>query len=90
MLFNNGMAKSHFVNQQKIKYSSKTFYLMADHLTTLHCEAVFSSFFPPSFFLPSFFFFQGRVSLCGSGYPGTNSADQVSLELGDLPPEYWD
>jgi hypothetical protein len=31
------------------------------------------------------FFFQGRVSLCSSGCPGTHSVDQAGLELRNLP-----
>jgi hypothetical protein len=32
-----------------------------------------------------FFFFQGRVSLCSPGCPGTHSVDQADLELRSLP-----
>lgn len=30
-----------------------------------------------------FFVFQDRGSLCSSGYPGTSSVDQATLEFGD-------
>jgi hypothetical protein len=40
------------------------------------------------FFSFPFFFslvFQGRVSLCSPGCPGTHSVDQAGLELRNLP-----
>jgi hypothetical protein len=37
------------------------------------------------YFFFSFFFFRGRVSLCIHGCSGTQSVDQIGLELRDLP-----
>jgi hypothetical protein len=35
--------------------------------------------------MTALWFFQGRVSLCSPGCPGTHSVDQAGLELRNLP-----
>ena len=71
-----GKLRFHPVPLTTLSLSSKGY---PDHL----CEYVLPT--PLKGFVCLFVCFQGRVSLCSPGCPGTLSVDQAGLELRGLP-----